>query len=276
MFFIGFPFFLPHSTTRHNYWIYQTICQAKPSKFIIKLYTNQNILLVKHGTYKNVERLRATSLSKSDNTVHNNPIFNTKWIIYKMVGALSFPQPYLCLQPLLQSPAKIRSPILVNFHLHIPTLLVNKIIFTIPTNTPFLYTSAIFYLPIFAYSNPYNLYQKCFSYLSHVANSGFVKRPMSKEVLWGLKLVDNWHCFSLSLLHQSIDREVQTGLTITDSLSLLIPCRLWWRYLHSEWKTIQSTFPVTRNLFPLILYPTNTITRTQIPLWTSCLTWFSL
>ena len=131
MFFIGFPFFLPYSTIRHNYWIYQTICQVKPSKFIIKLYTNHNILLVKHGTYKNVERLRATSLSKSGITVHNKSIFNTKWIIYKMVGARSFPQPYLCLQPLLQSPAKIRSPILVNFHLHIPPLLVNKIIFAI-------------------------------------------------------------------------------------------------------------------------------------------------
>ena len=47
-----FPyFFLPHSTTRNNYWIYQTICQAKPIKFIIKLYTNHNTLLIKHATY---------------------------------------------------------------------------------------------------------------------------------------------------------------------------------------------------------------------------------
>ena len=61
-----FPYsFLPHSTTRHNYWIYQTIRQAKPIKFIIKLYTN-------------------------DNT--------------------PFSQPYLCIEPPLQSPTKIRSP----------------------------------------------------------------------------------------------------------------------------------------------------------------------
>ena len=43
-----FPYFvLPYKTTRHNYWIYQSICRAKPIKFIIKLYTNHNTLLVK-------------------------------------------------------------------------------------------------------------------------------------------------------------------------------------------------------------------------------------
>ena len=32
------------------------------------------------------------------------------WILYKTVGALSFSQPYLCIQPPLQSPPKICSP----------------------------------------------------------------------------------------------------------------------------------------------------------------------
>ena len=36
----------------------------------------------------------------------------------------------------------------VNLHLPIPLLLLNKIIFTIPTNTPFLYAAAIF-TPLF-------------------------------------------------------------------------------------------------------------------------------
>ena len=67
-------FFLPHSTTRHNYWIYQTIRQAKRIKFII----NHNTLLVKQATYQKAEPLRAPSLSKLDNTVHNNSIFNTR------------------------------------------------------------------------------------------------------------------------------------------------------------------------------------------------------
>ena len=29
-------FFLPHSTTCHNYWIHQTICQVKPIKYQVK------------------------------------------------------------------------------------------------------------------------------------------------------------------------------------------------------------------------------------------------
>ena len=74
-----FPcFFLPHSITRHNYWIYQTIWQTKPIKFMIKLYTNHNTFLVKHATYQKVESLRAASLSKLDNMVTSNSIFNTK------------------------------------------------------------------------------------------------------------------------------------------------------------------------------------------------------
>ena len=56
-----------------------------------------------------------------------------------MVGAPSFSQPYLCIQPPLQSPPKIRSSTPDTFHLPIPLLLVRKIILTIPTKTPFLY-----------------------------------------------------------------------------------------------------------------------------------------
>ena len=47
-----FPYlFLPSSITRHSYWIYQTICQDKPIKFIIKLYT-YNDFFAKHATYQ--------------------------------------------------------------------------------------------------------------------------------------------------------------------------------------------------------------------------------
>ena len=59
------------------------------------------------------------------------------WILYKMVCALSFPQPYLCIQPPLQSPPKIRYPTSVNFNFLILPLLVHKIILIIPTNTHF-------------------------------------------------------------------------------------------------------------------------------------------
>ena len=76
------------------------------------------------------------------------------WILHKIVGAPSFSQPYWCIQPPLQSPPKVRSSTLVSFDLPISPLLAHKIILTTPTNTHFLYTSAISHLPIIAYSHP--------------------------------------------------------------------------------------------------------------------------
>ena len=83
-------------------------------------------------------------------------------ILYKMVGARSFWQLYLCIQPPLQSPTKIPSPTSAIFHLPSPPLSVHQIILTIFNNTAFLYTSAIFHLHIFAYSHSYSLHQKYF------------------------------------------------------------------------------------------------------------------
>ena len=51
-------------------------------------------------------------------------------------------------------------------------LTFNKIIRTISTNAPFLYTAAIFCFPIFAYNHPSNLDQKYFLHISHIASSG--------------------------------------------------------------------------------------------------------
>ena len=113
------------------------------------------------------------------------------WILYKMVGVPSFLQSYLCIKPPLQSPTKILSSTLVNFHFPIPSLLDRKIILKIPTNTPFLYTLAIFNLPTI-------FIKKYFPYLSILANSIFVKGPENYGVLWGVTVI--------------------TGLTITDFL----------------------------------------------------------
>ena len=66
-----------------------------------------------------------------------------------------------------------------NFPLPIPRLHIHKAILSIPTSTPFLYTSVIFYLPIFWYSHPFNLHKKQFVYLNHLANTRYVKGPMS-------------------------------------------------------------------------------------------------
>ena len=55
-----------------------SICQEKPLKFTINLYTDHKYLWVKHTTHPKVESLRAGSLSVLDNIVNNNPIFNVK------------------------------------------------------------------------------------------------------------------------------------------------------------------------------------------------------
>ena len=81
IFCIVFPV-LPYTTnltTRYKYCIYQTICQAKPLKFIIKLCADHRNLWVKHTTHKKAESLRAASLSNLDKIVNSNSIFNTKF-----------------------------------------------------------------------------------------------------------------------------------------------------------------------------------------------------
>ena len=76
-----FPYFvLPlWITSHHKYWIYQTICKVKPTKFISRIYTDYNSIWVKHATHEKGESLRAPSLSKLDNTVNSNSIFNAKY-----------------------------------------------------------------------------------------------------------------------------------------------------------------------------------------------------
>ena len=62
---------------------------------------------------------------------------------------------------------------MVDFHLPIPPALVHKIIFTIPTNTPFLSTSVILHLFIFTYTDPNNI----FPAPAISTNSGCTKEP---------------------------------------------------------------------------------------------------
>ena len=91
-----------------------------------------------------------------------------------------FLQRHLCKQSPLQYPPKFFS---ANVHFPIPPLLFHEIILTTLINSPFLYTSALFHLPILEHSDPYNLHQKCFLYRSHLANLTCVKGPMSNGVL---------------------------------------------------------------------------------------------
>ena len=147
-------------------WMYQTWCQAKPIKFIIKLYINHNTLLAKH--HQKVESLRATSLSKLDITFNN------------MLNSLQNDRRSFIFITLLVQPTT-------------PTISTKIFLQLISTSLPysaltlFFYASALFYLPSFVYSNSYNL-QKYFPYLRHLVNSDCVKKPMSKAALWGLTL----------------------------------------------------------------------------------------
>ena len=110
----------------------------------------------------------------SDNKVNNNSIFNKRYAEFstKWWVLVHFHNTTCACNHPLQSPPKIRSSTSANFHLLILLLIVHKIVLSIPTNSSFLYTSAIFHLPIFAYYHPNNLHQKCFPHLSHLANSG--------------------------------------------------------------------------------------------------------
>ena len=132
-------FILPHLTTGHHKdWIYQTICQAKPIRSFIKLYTDHNTLLSRHPAYQKTESCRVASLSKLDNTVNNNAMLNSL-----ENGRCSFIFTTLYLPP-LQSPPKIRSSISVNFPLPTSPLFAHKIILAIQTNTPFYYSTKVF------------------------------------------------------------------------------------------------------------------------------------
>ena len=84
----------------------------------------------------------------------------------KILGAPSFSRFCLCIKTPQQKSLPLLQSIFISLYL---PLLVYKIVLTNPTNTPFLYTSAIFYLPI-SYTKKY------FPCLSHLANSGWFKR----------------------------------------------------------------------------------------------------
>ena len=158
-------------------WMYQTWCQTKPIKFIIKLYINHNTLLAKY--HQKVESLRATSLSKLDITFNNmlNSLQNDRCSFIFITLLVQPTTPTISTKIFLQ---------LISTSLFCPYLFI-KLFLQFPINTLFFYTSALFYLPSFAYSNSYNL-QKYFTYLSHLVNSDCVKEPMSKAALWGLTL----------------------------------------------------------------------------------------
>ena len=124
---------------------------------------------------------------------NSNSILNTRCADSLKNGRCSFIFTALLLHiTTLKFPLKLRLSTSVNFYLHIPHLLVHKIILKISLNTPLLYASAIFY-------HPNNLRQIHFLCLSHLDNLGCVKGSKSSDVC------EKWNCFNLRLLPKSSD-----------------------------------------------------------------------
>ena len=118
-----------------------------------------------------------------------------------MVGGSSFPQPYLWIQTLLQSPPRIRSSNSVSFRILIPPLLVYKIILSNPTNTLFLCIAAIFTF-LFSRRTIPRIYTKNISPISAIKPIQATSRDQGTREFY-----EDWHKFNLSLLPQSKDSD---------------------------------------------------------------------
>ena len=187
MFFIGFPILSYriqlHATTSIGY----TKPYGKPSQsnllsnlLQITIAFEPSTLPIKNWVFKSRSSFKVRQHDQQQLYFQ----YKLCWTLYKIMGAPSFSKPCLYIQQPLQSPPTMLSSTSVNFHLTFP-LLFNKIILTIYFKTPFLYTAAFFYIPIFVRNHPNSLHQKCFPYLSHLPNSGCVKGQRSYGVLWG-------------------------------------------------------------------------------------------
>ena len=170
-----------------------------PIKFIINLYLN---LL---STYQEAESPRTAFLSKLDNTVNKNSIFNTKCAKFSTNARCSLifttrlspvNQSLIfttCMQPPLKSPLNFSS---ANYRLPIPPLTVHKIILTIPFNTYVFCTSALFLPPYFCVQQFLMVFSLPLPYTQFRDQSA--REPF-----------EDWLRLNFCLLSQSINREIR-------------------------------------------------------------------
>ena len=122
-----FPYFvLPNLTTCHKYWTYWP--HDKPSHSnLLSSYIQIIKTYGQHATHQEAEPLGATCLSKLDNMVNKNSIFNKNVQNSLQNGKRSLiSQTCLCIQPLLRSSPKVHCSTSANFHLPIPSYLFTK------------------------------------------------------------------------------------------------------------------------------------------------------
>ena len=108
IFFIGFPI-LSYPIRQHATIPGCTKAYAKPSQQIYYQAICKSLYLIGYTRYlQKFESLRAASLSKLDNTVNNNSIFNTDCADSFFYTSALFPifQYYFCVQQSLQSTSK--------------------------------------------------------------------------------------------------------------------------------------------------------------------------
>ena len=121
-------------------------------KFVIKLYTNHNTLLVKHATYQKSESFRGVFLSKLDNTVNNNSIFNTKCLEFstKCYVFFHFHNPTCAYNHPYNLHQRSVTPLQLFFtYLFGPYLLIKSSLqspLTLPFSTPQLFFTSLFLL----------------------------------------------------------------------------------------------------------------------------------
>ena len=145
-----------------------------------------------------------------------------------MVGAVSFSQSYLFLQLPLQSLLKILSP--------------TSVIFSSAFH-PYLFIKSLESTSnVLSLHQPFSQFRLCQRTNKH----GSLTRTDTVLI-------------SFFSLNKSKDNRFHNHW-------FLVASRLWRIYLQSEWKTIQSTFSLTLNLLPLVLYPTKTFKKTHISL----------
>ena len=139
-------------------------------------------------------------------------------------------------QPLEFLP-EILSSTSVNLQLLIFLLRVQKIILTIPTNTPFLYTSGIFHVPFLRTTIP----------------TIYAKNVISTSAIWPVQAAsrDQWAKESCEIGYYLTSHFfLKQWVVITGGTQTLIPypsglidwcisgSSLWWRCLQTEWQTI--------------------------------------
>ena len=136
---------------------------------------------VKHATQQKFESLRATFLPKLHNMVNSNSDFIQSMLNSLQNGGCLFIITTLLVHT-INATISSKNQFFSSVNFHPAPLLVHQIIFTIPANILFLYTSTIFHLLLFAYKHPNNVHQKYFPYLNHFASSDRIEGPVGLAV----------------------------------------------------------------------------------------------